>query len=87
MAEYIEREATCKDCVHYDICIFHHKGNENKDCVRFKNKADVVEVRRGHWINDICSVCGVDLGIYGIDWFNYCPFCGAKMDGKENTGG
>lgn len=33
---------TCKDCIHYDICIFHLKGNENEECVRFINTADVV---------------------------------------------
>jgi hypothetical protein len=50
MDEYIEREAvTCADCIHYDICIFHYKGNENEKCMHFKNKADVVEVRHGEW--------------------------------------
>ena len=38
--------ATCKDCIHYDICIFHLKGDENKKCIRFKNKADLVKVVR-----------------------------------------
>lgn len=38
--------ATCKDCVHYDICIFHHKGNENEQCLNFKNKVNVVSVVR-----------------------------------------
>lgn len=38
--------ATCKDCIHYDICIFHLKGNENEECVQFRNKADVVEAVR-----------------------------------------
>ena len=33
--------ATCKDCIHYDICIFHLKGNENEECVQFINTADV----------------------------------------------
>jgi hypothetical protein len=47
--------------------------------------ADVVEVRHGVWINDICSVCRMDLGIYDIEWFNYCPFCGSKMDGKDGA--
>ena len=43
-------------------------------------------VRHGHWIdNDIdseawnfCSVCGEQA----IDNYDYCPNCGAKMDGK-----
>lgn len=50
--------------------------------------ADVVEVRHGQWIEDltnpygiryVCSVCG------GVKQWksNYCPNCGAKMDGWE----
>ena len=55
--------------------------------------ADVVEVKHGEWIKDRlistgggtygvcrCSVCKSgyqDVG-YGFD---YCPYCGAKMDG------
>lgn len=30
---------TCKDCIHYDICVFHLKGNENEKCLHFKNKS------------------------------------------------
>lgn len=33
---------TCKDCIHYDICVFHVKGNEKENCPHFKDKADVV---------------------------------------------
>lgn len=44
---------TCKDCIHYDICVFHLKGNENEKCLHFKNNADLVEVVRckdcEHW--------------------------------------
>ena len=55
-------------------------------------KADVVEVRHGHWIryDDLvvsceCSVCGEKFNLYEDDVFGYpyCPNCGAKMDGKE----
>ena len=39
--------ATCKDCLHYDICVFHLKGNENEKCLHFKNKTDLkAEVAR-----------------------------------------
>lgn len=38
--------AACKDCLHYDICVFHIKGNENERCKQFLNTADVVEVVR-----------------------------------------
>ncbi len=48
--------------------------------------ADVIEVRHGHWINDVghtgwtCSECGDHEG-NKID--KYCSNCGAKMDGEE----
>ena len=53
--------------------------------------ADVQEVRHGHWIREVkeiedtvyfkafCSVCS----IRSIVKYNYCPHCGAKMDGEE----
>ena len=56
---------------------------------------DVVEVVHGRWEprQDVigfvrCSVCH-DCNIYG-DWadgkkWNYCPNCGAKMDGDGNA--
>ena len=37
---------SCEDCIHYDICIFHIKGDENKKCKHFKNKANMTEVVR-----------------------------------------
>lgn len=60
--------------------------------------ADVAPVRHGRWIEDKlpmyrwggekigeksileCSVCH-DVGFWG---YNYCPHCGAKMDGANN---
>lgn len=43
---------TCKDCIHYGICIFDLTGNEWSKCFHFKNKADVAEVVR-------CKDCDV----------------------------
>jgi sarcosine oxidase delta subunit len=103
MAEHIERELACEDCIHYDICIFHHYGDENKKCPHFKNKADVADLRHGEWVFDtnytgkhkeiwVCSVCNhyqyKRIGSGKRDnpdkmlYMFYCPFCGAKMDGK-----
>lgn len=50
--------------------------------------ADVVEVSHGEWIYgelDIphCSECGKEVLPNQIS--EYCPDCGAKMDGKEQT--
>ena len=51
-----------------------------------QSTADVVEVRRGKWVYgefDIphCSECGVEVMPNNVS--NYCPNCGAKMDGKD----
>ena len=49
-------------------------------------KADAVEIRHGHWINDIsyagwtCSECGDHEG---NKTDKYCHNCGARMDGEE----
>ena len=46
--------------------------------------ADVVERKRGEWIRtdycyfSYCSVCG-----FKGEKTNYCPNCGAKMDGGK----
>jgi PHP family Zn ribbon phosphoesterase len=64
--------------------------------------ADVVEVRHGRWGNGekgayrktVCSRCGTTAPYekikrgYHIMWrSNYCPNCGAKMDGRGDTDG
>lgn len=55
---------------------------------------DAVEVMHGRWVPttvpfmnecEDCSVCG-----YRTVWghrYNYCPRCGAKMDGGDNAEG
>ena len=56
--------ATCKDCIHYDICVFHLKGNENEKCSHFKNKAELGEVVR-------CKECEHwEAADDGISWNN-----------------
>ena len=52
--------------------------------------ADVVEVKRGKWLNIIftqryiCSLCGNEI-YFGKDKF--CSECGAKMDGTSKERG
>lgn len=55
---------------------------------------DAVEVKHGRWIEHPhidygggyngadykCSICGFN-DVYDIEDYNYCPKCGAKMDG------
>ena len=45
-----------------------------------RNRADAKPVRHGHWEEFVCSVCG-EIGWDNED--NYCPNCGAKMDGER----
>ena len=53
---------------------------------------DAVEVVHGRWIEQEkytfgtmydCSICGTRILDNGHSW-NYCPNCGAKMDGGED---
>lgn len=48
-------------------------------------------VVRGKWIRlddwtEKCSVCGFSWGAEPEDSTNYCPYCGAKMDGACQEG-
>ena len=60
--------------------------------------ADVAEVKHGKWkieeskehFNVICSSCNKDFyvykkGQYRIQCSNYCPNCGARMNGGTNN--
>lgn len=54
--------------------------------------ADVAPVVHGWWnANEICSLCGekstegLDATIWNYWLPNYCPNCGAKMDGGEDN--
>jgi hypothetical protein len=57
-------------------------------CLKFKNKADYIELKRGYWVkapysekcgDAHCSECN------HFDWSdcNYCSKCGARMDGER----
>ena len=53
--------------------------------------ADVAPVRHGRWETNsdrpdslICSVCKCGFDMWKHDPHNYCPNCGAKMDGDAD---
>lgn len=66
--------------------------------IRNAPAADVAEVVHGRWIdgaedftcgnhNAECSICRCYVSWGGCDEdFNYCPNCGAKMDGGNDDG-
>ena len=85
MAEYIDREALIAE---YDRV---HKGEAGgaRKLMVDAPAADVAEVRHGRWVKIQfagepttfgyrCSECILTNDIYT----SYCPWCGAKMDGK-----
>lgn len=78
--EYIEREAIIKKL----------REDEECDCeiivlLYDYPAADVAPVNHGHWIQTNvfeCSECEYSFEPEGyLPFFNYCPCCGAKMDG------
>lgn len=54
-----------------------------------KYKEDVLPVIHAKWVSSKipgsilseCSHCNFDCGSYS---YEYCPYCGARMDGEEN---
>ena len=88
----------CKECIHYEVCSAWWVFVENFDDIRteescdyFKEKTtvDAEHVRHGRWIINgrlwECSICGETSNntCMGEPRANYCPNCGAKMDGEK----
>lgn len=91
MYEYIERRAANDAVVD---AIWHGKRSMHDvaSAINSVPNADVAPVRHGRWIdgNPYCPICkkdkfrGLDADVWS-DWKpDYCPNCGAKMDGELN---
>lgn len=90
MAEYIERSAAIEAAKHAWA-----KGLEPSQYIEILPAADVVPVVHGRWDDSgrytfpsgdtavRCTNCGCALteSEYHLNNWNYCPVCGAKMDG------
>lgn len=69
----------------------HHLTNYATLILREAPTIDVAPVRHGRWVSvphklaRVCSVCNRDepykFADTDADVYNYCPNCGAKMDG------
>ena len=94
MTEYIEREAALEESVE----LYYWCGYEDRygyfvpvDAIQCIHAADVAPVRHGRWETNsdrpdslICSVCKCGFDMWKHEPHNYCPNCGAKMDGELN---
>ncbi len=97
MNEYIKREHAVDAVldVYYNMSDIDLSGEKFEAAILKIPAADVAPVVHGHFIHDgprfvggvdwwHCSNCGKLAS--GIEiFFDYCPFCGAKMDEKEDS--
>ena len=86
MDEYIKREAAIEAVKHAWA-----KGLEPSQYIEIITVADVAPVRHGRWVKHghkwQCTNCKVLMSIDGTpkeNLLNYCPNCGAKMDGGDD---
>lgn len=82
MKEYIERAQLLKNLGYDETRRADVLPGSTFDIVLKEPAADVAEVRHGRWIKhnyfDECSECYTMV----ILRYNYCPNCGARMDGE-----
>ena len=92
MAEYIGRDAAIEAAKHAWA-----KGLEPSQYIEILPAADVAPVVHGRWDDSgrytfpgggtavRCTNCGCALteSEYHLNNWNYCPVCGAKMDGGQ----
>ena len=85
--EYIDREAANLALAEQGF-----DWDKAKQALASVPAADVAPVVHGWWnANEICSLCGekstegLDATIWNYWLPNYCPNCGAKMDGGVNN--
>lgn len=87
MTDYIERNELIKNLKYF--APEHYSGLIN-NLIMKQPAADVEPVVHGHWeqVDDTkcrCSRCDIIalIGLYPHGDKNYCPNCGAKMDGEN----
>ena len=97
MAEYIEREATVKLLRSLGSRDYRREKGTIQEAIKmvsfpeYTPSADVTQMVHGQWETNsdrpdslICSVCKCGFDMWKHDSHNFCPNCGAKMDGELN---
>ena len=100
MAEYIDREAAVDAVadIYYDTPGINLTAEKFEAAINGIPAADVAPVRHAKWVDNHCTACGM-MPIGDEMWKNhdcepplfdrfmdYCPICGAKMDGDRKEG-
>ena len=95
MAEYIDRDAALREIERREARMVGDKRvsvDAMKSFIKNRPATDVAPVVYGRGIEQEkytfgtmydCSICGNRILDNGHSW-NYCPNCGAKMDGGDN---
>ena len=95
MPDYINRSDVLDKCGWYNLADGKHSIHAAQAWeIASIPAADVVEVRRGEWITvgrlegevtKACSICNHGARERMVLVYNYCPNCGAKMDGGADN--
>lgn len=100
MTEYIEREAAIDAIMKVYVRTAGYKARERvfeaEEAVHRLPAADVAPVVHGHFVHDgprfaggvdwwHCSRCGRLVTDVERNRFDYCPWCGARMDGDSDA--
>lgn len=100
MDEYITKKAAINAVENAPIELFQSEWEEIEEAINAAPVADVVPVVHGRWDDSgrytfpsgnaavRCTNCGCALteSEYRLNNWNYCPVCGAKMDGGTVDG-
>ena len=101
MAEYIKREAAIKAIEKADYTLIANDADSCesdylREIIESVPAADVAPVVHGRWDGDNCTACKLpwkwNMVQDADDWGyfdpmpDYCPNCGAKMDGGAEDG-
>lgn len=90
MPEYITKNAAINAVENAPIKLFQSEWEEIEEAINAAPAADVAPVVHGRWIQVDstkcrCSHCDIIalIALYPHGDKNFCPNCGAKMDGGE----
>lgn len=99
MAEYITKRAAINAVENAPIELYKSEWKKIEEAINAVPAADVVPIVHGRWDDSgrytfpsgnaavRCTNCGCALteSEYHLNNWNYCPVCGAKMDGGEGN--